>query len=86
MSATGNLEPHGGRPMSPPARRERLRCWQKIGCAGLNFRKGIPNVGNSVFAQPRAWRLGRRDAVAEDGRVVGVWWCFGPVAICHDYE
>ncbi|UFS68233.1 hypothetical protein LO749_21570 (plasmid) [Paracoccus denitrificans] len=24
MSATGNLVPHGGRPVSPPARRERL--------------------------------------------------------------
>lgn len=42
--------------------------------------------GIAFSLSPRAWRLGRRDAVAEDGRVIGVWWCFGPVAICRDYE
>lgn len=32
------------------------------------------------------WRLGICDAVDDDGRVVGVWYCLGPIAVCYDYE
>lgn len=34
----------------------------------------------------RAWRLGKCDARDDDGRLVGTWWCLGPVAICYDFE
>lgn len=42
--------------------------------------------GVAISLDPRAWRLGKCLALEDDGRVVGVWWCFGPVAICRDYE
>jgi hypothetical protein len=35
---------------------------------------------------PKHWRLGVHDAVEDDGRVVGVWLCLGPIALCYDYE
>ncbi|MDX2334597.1 hypothetical protein [Brevundimonas vesicularis] len=41
--------------------------------------------GIAFSLNPMAWRFGKRDAV-DGGIVVGVWWCFGPVAICYDYE
>jgi hypothetical protein len=33
--------------------------------------------GFAFSLDPRAWRLGKRDAYDVLGRVVGVWWCFG---------
>jgi len=35
---------------------------------------------------PMAWRFGKCDAIETDGRVVGVWYCCGPLAICCGYE
>ena len=30
--------------------------------------------------------VGNRDAYDDVlGRVVGVWWCLGPIAVCYDY-
>lgn len=43
--------------------------------------------GIAFSSNPRTWRLGKCDAYDDVlGRVVGVWWCFGPVALCYDYE
>lgn len=42
--------------------------------------------GFAISLDPRSWRLGKCDALEEDGRVVGVWYCCGPLAICYDYE
>jgi hypothetical protein len=41
--------------------------------------------GLAFSLNPSEWRFGKCDAV-DDGLVVGVWWCFGPVALCYDYE
>ena len=35
---------------------------------------------------PVNWRIGKFDATEDDGRIVGVWYFIGPVAICYDYE
>lgn len=42
--------------------------------------------GIAISFDPRQWRLGKCDAVDGDDRIVGVWWCLGPLAICYDYE
>lgn len=40
----------------------------------------------------RDWRWGKCEArelspvIDRPGRVVGVWWCFGPFAVCKEYE
>jgi hypothetical protein len=33
---------------------------------------------------PREWKFGKSDALEDDGRVSGVWWHFGPLAIFFD--
>lgn len=36
---------------------------------------------------PGAWRLGRCAAFDEiENRIVGVWYCCGPLAVTYDYE
>lgn len=35
---------------------------------------------------PRTLRLGRSDALDDDGRCVGRWLCLGPIALCWDYD
>ncbi len=43
--------------------------------------------GFALSLNPREWRLGKCDAYDDElDRVVGVWWCFGPLALCYDYE
>lgn len=42
--------------------------------------------GFAISLDPRHWRLGKCDAVEDCGRVVGIWYCCGPIAICYDYE
>lgn len=40
--------------------------------------------GIAFSLDPREWALGWRDAVDDDGAVVGQWLCLGPVAFCWD--
>ena len=42
--------------------------------------------GIAFSMQPREWRLGACDAVEDDGRIVGRWYCFGPVALTYDFD
>ena len=37
--------------------------------------------------KPWEWRLGKCDAYDDElGRVIGVWFCLGPIAFTYDYE
>lgn len=43
--------------------------------------------GIAFSLNPLAWRLGPCDAWDEDlQRVIGVWYCLGPIAVTYDYE
>lgn len=35
---------------------------------------------------PRNWRLGWYDALTDDGRKIGDWLFFGPVALCWEWD
>lgn len=41
--------------------------------------------GFAISLNPFEWRFGKTYA-EDNGRIVGVWYCFGPFAICYDYE
>lgn len=42
--------------------------------------------GVAFSFSPSGWRIGRCDAIEDDGQVIGVWYCLGPIAITCDYE
>lgn len=41
--------------------------------------------GIAFSIRPTEWRLGACEA-DDDGRIVGRWYCFGPIALTYDYE
>lgn len=45
----------------------------------------IGHWGMAFCPNPRHWRFWKQDATEDDGSKVGIWWCFGPVAICYDF-
>lgn len=45
--------------------------------------------GIAFSLKPTEWRLGACDAIDDSfdpPRIVGRWYCFGPVAVTYDYE
>lgn len=42
--------------------------------------------GIAFSIRPSEWRFGACDAIEDDGRIVGRWYCFGPVAITRDFD
>lgn len=51
------------------------------------MRDGRKSTGFAVSLNPFEWRWGWCDAYDDrSGLVVGVWRCFGPIAICYDFD